>query len=189
MARLGVFAEISADGYFVDEHGDMSWAHGKAPDDEWSEFVEGNASGDSILLFGRVTYQLMESYWPTPHAAVNNPSIAARMNSLLKIVFSRTLEEAGWKNTTLVKVGLLEKIRELKDGDGPDLVTLGSGQIVSQLAEAGLVDEFQFVVSPVVLGRGRSLFEGVTRKLPLSLRKTRAFKNGNVVLWYEPSTA
>ena len=108
------------------------------------------------------------------------------MNSLPKIVFSRTLDEASWRNTQLLKGDLVAEVRELKEGAGEDMAILGSGSIVSQLAQAGLIDEFQIVVNPVVLGKGSALFDGI-RSLPLKLTKTRAFANGNVFLCYEPA--
>ncbi len=184
MRRLIAFEQVSLDGYFVDANGDMSWAHKQDP--EWNAFVAGNASGDAALLFGRVTYEMMASFWPTPAAIERAPAVAEGMNTMPKVVFSRTLEKASWKNTTLVKRDIAAEVRRMKKESGPDMAILGSGRIVSQLAQAGLIDEFQVVVNPVVLGKGRTLFEGVTRKLGLKLIKTRAFGNGNVVLYYEP---
>jgi dihydrofolate reductase len=115
------------------------------------------------------------------------PIVAKRMNSLPKIVFSRTLESATWSNTKIVKDGMLAEVRKIKKEPGKDLVVLGSGRIVSQLAQAGLIDEFQIVVNPVVLGKGRTLFEGIGKKLRLKRTKSRAFENGNVCSCYEPT--
>ncbi len=184
MRRLIAFEQVSLDGYFVDAKGDMSWAHKQDP--EWNEFAASNASGGGTLLFGRVTYEMMASFWPTAAAMERAPAAAEGMNSLPKVVFSRTLEKASWKNTTLVKGDLAAEVRELKKGTGPGMAILGSGSIVSQLARAGLIDELQIVVNPIVLGKGRTLFEGVKDKIALKLIKTRAFGNGNVVLYYEP---
>jgi dihydrofolate reductase len=128
----------------------------------------------------------MASFWPTPFAAQSNPIVVERMNSLPKIVFSRTLDKASWNNTTLVKGDLTTEVRKLKREPGPNMTIMGSGSIVAQLADAGLIDEYQIVVSPLVLGSGRTLFEGVKKQLPMKLTKSRAFGNGNVVLCYEP---
>lgn len=147
--------------------------------------VGGNASGGGSLLFGRVTYELMASFWPTPAATERAPVVAEGMNNMPKVVFSRTLATAAWKNTKLVKGDLAAEVRKMKNETGPDLAILGSG-IVSQLAQARLIDELQIVVNPIVLGKGRTLFEGVKEKIALKLIKTRAFGNGNVVLYYEP---
>jgi dihydrofolate reductase len=185
MRRITVFNHISLDGYFVDNHGDMSWAHHSDP--EFAAFTAENASGGGELLFGRVTYDLMVNYWPTPAAIQNDPIVAESMNNLPKIVFSRTMDKATWKNTRLMKGNLEEKVRKLKQEPGKDMVIFGNGTIVSQLAQASLIDEYQFVVNPIVLGQGRTLFEGITKKSSLKLIKSRNFTNGIVFLCYEPS--
>lgn len=184
--KLGAFIHISLDGYYCDPRGDMSFAH-KPPDDaEWNDFVTGNASGGGVLLFGRTTYDMMAAWWPTPMAAKAMPEVAARMNAMPKIVFSRTMTSADWSNTTVVKDDLVGTVRRMKDETGPDMVILGSGSIVEQLAGAGLIDTFQVVVNPVALGDGKSLFSGLTGRLDLVLTNTRVFGNGSVVLWYAP---
>jgi dihydrofolate reductase len=183
MRRVIAFEQVSLDGFFVDAKGDMSWAHKQ--DAEWNEFAGSNAGGDGALLFGRVTYEMMASFWTTPAAMDTMPAVAEGMNRMAKVVFSRTLDKASWKNTT-VKKDLVADVRKMKNESGPDLVILGSGSIVSQLTQAGLIDELQMVVNAIVLGKGRTLFDGVKEKRPLKLNKTRAFANGNVVLYYEP---
>jgi len=186
MRKLLMFNSTSLDGYFTDANGDMSFAHNRAQDPEWDAFVSGNASGGGTLLFGRKTYELMASFWPTPAAAQMMPKVAEGMNRLQKLVFSRTLKQVSWSNTTLLKGDLVAEVQRLKAGSGEGIVILGSGSIVSQLAPHGLIDEFQVVVVPVVLGRGRTMFEGIARQLPLQLTRSRSFKNGNVLLCYEP---
>jgi len=161
----------------------MSWAHKQ--DEEWNAFTSGNASGRGELLFGRVTYEMMAAFWPTPQAAQMMPTVAAGMNAMAKTVFSRTLDAVSWQNTTLVKGDLVTEVARLKQQPGGDIVILGSGTIVSQLTEARLIDEYQLAVHPIVLGRGRTLFETVKTPVSLKLTKTRAFKNGSVVFWYE----
>jgi dihydrofolate reductase len=186
MRRLTAFDNVSLDGYFVDAHGDMSWAHSDDP--EWNEFVAGNARGGGVLVFGRVTYDMMASYWPTAMAMEQNPAVAAEMNSMPKVVFSRTMERAEWSGTTVMKGDIVEEMRRMKGESGPDMAILGSGTIVAQFAQAGLIDELQIVVHPVVLGGGRTLFEGVTGPVRLTLVGTRAFENGNVLLRYAPAS-
>jgi dihydrofolate reductase len=184
MRKLIVFNQVTVDGYFADMNGDMSWAHNE--DAEFNAFVEGNASAGGELLFGRITYELMASYWPTPRAIQNYPVVAKGMNSLPKVVFSRTMDKASWNNTKLVKGDVAAEIRKMKQEPGKDMVIMGSGSIVSQLAHEGLIDEYQIVVIPVVLGKGRTMFDGIKERLALKLTKTRAFRNGNVFLCYEP---
>jgi dihydrofolate reductase len=184
MRRLIVFNQITLDGYFTGVNGDISWAHRSDP--EWNAFVEANASGGGVLVFGRITYELMASFWPTPLAFQTNPVVAERMNNLPKVVFSRTLDKAAWNNTRLIEGDIAAAIRTMKQEDGPGMAIMGSGSIVSQLAPTGLIDEYQFVVCPVALGKGRTMFEGIRDTLNLKLTNSRAFGNGNVVLWYEP---
>jgi dihydrofolate reductase len=164
---LTVFDQISLDGYFTDAKGDISWAHRN--DAEWNSFVAENASGGGELVFGRITYEMMLSYWPTPAAMKDNPIVAQRMNEGPKVVFSRSLEKASWNNTKLIKGNLAGEIQKLKENSGHDLVILGSGSIVAQLAPTGLIDEYQLVVNPIILGKGRTLFDGVKERLHAAL--------------------
>jgi dihydrofolate reductase len=186
MKKLVVFNTVTVDGYFASENGDISWAHRDDNDAEWSTFVAENAKGGGLLLFGRITYQMMASYWPTPHALETMPALAERMNNLPKVVFSRTLEQATWSHTRLLQGDLVAEVRRLKEEGNEDITILGSGSIVSQLTQAGLIDEYQIALTPVVLGKGRTMFEGVTKLVNLKRTSTRSFKNGSVVLSYEP---
>jgi dihydrofolate reductase len=182
---VSAFVHISLDGYYCDRNGDMSFAHKASADAEWNEFLSGNAGGDAVLMFGRTTYELMVKWWPTPMAAQAMPDVAARMNAAPKVVFSRTMTAAAWQNTT-VAADLTETVRRLKGEPGPGTVVLGSGTIVTQLAEQGLLDALQVVVNPVALGAGKSLFGGAKAPVPLTLDSSRVFKNGSVVLSYTP---
>lgn len=188
MPKLTAFNHMSLDGYFVDACGDMSWAHRHPNDDDFNAFVARNASGESMLLFGRVTYELMSGYWPTPAAQADTPALAERMNNLPKVVFSRTLHSADWNNTQLITDGMVEEVRRLKVESPVDMVVLGSGTIVAQLTQAGLLDEIQVIVNPIVLGSGRTMFDGVAPAINLELTSSRAFKNGLVALFYVPVT-
>jgi dihydrofolate reductase len=185
MRRLTVFNNVSIDGYFVDTKGGMDFAYKGSDDREWKEFVSGNASGDGALLFGRVTYDMMAGFWPTPHAKAAMPVVAEGMNRRPKYVVSRTRTDAAWQNTTVLRGDLVSSIRALKQSDGPDIVILGSGSIVAQLAPAKLIDAYQLVVKPVVLGGGRTMFDGVPAPIALTPVRTRTFGNGSVLLCYE----
>jgi dihydrofolate reductase len=187
MSKLIVFNQVTLDGYFAGVNGDISWAHRPEKDEEMDSFVADNARSENVLVFGRITYQLMASYWPTPQASQGDPVVAERMNTAQKVVFSRTLAEASWSNTRLVKDGLAAEIRKLKDS-GKGLTLLGSGSLVSQLAQEGLIDEYQILLCPVVIGQGRTMFEGLQERMNLKLTTTRAFPKGNVLLSYEPAT-
>lgn len=185
MRKLSVFNHISLDGYFVNANGDMSWAHQGSDDAEYQAFVSNNASGDSEMLFGRVTYDMMASFWPTTTAHQQMPVVADKMNNGRKVVFSRTLTKADWTNTKLIKGDLVEEVRRMKEADGPDMVILGSGSVVAQLAAAGVIDTYLVVVNPVALGSGRTLFEGLPEIMRLKLTNSRAFKNGKTFLTFE----
>jgi dihydrofolate reductase len=180
MRRLRVFESVSLDGYFTDANGDMSWAHAGSGDPEFAAWVGENANSGGELLFGRKTYQMMEAYWPTPLAAQQMPDVAQGMNAATKYVVSKTIQPT-WKNTHLLAADPVTAIRELKATRGPDIAVLGSGSIAAQLGAAGLVDEYQFVIIPVVLGGGRTVF---TKGCKLSLIDERAFACGNVAVTY-----
>ena len=184
MRRLSVFNNVSLDGYFSGPGGDLRWAREGSDDPGYREFVASNASGDGVLVFGRITYELMASWWPTPAAAQMDPALARQMNAHRKIVFSRTLARADWENTTLASGDASDEMRHLKNAPGPDMVVLGSGRLVASLVRAGLVDEVQIVVHPVALGAGRTMFEGLEKPFPLSLAESRAFRSGKVFLRY-----
>jgi len=180
MRKVRVFESISADGYFTDAGGDIGWAHASGQDPEFAAWVGKNAGSGGELLFGRKTYQMMEAFWPTPLAAEQMPEVAKGMNAAKKHVASRTIQPT-WRNTQLLQGDLTEAVRRLKASDGPPITVLGSGSVAAQLGEAGLVDEYQFVIVPVALGAGRTVF---TRGRNLRLVDQRAFPGGNVVVTY-----
>ena len=184
MRRVAMFNNVSLDGYFTDGKADMSWAHSR-DDAEWNQFTNENAGGEAEFLFGRKTYEMMAGFWPSPQALQMMPTVAKAMNETRKIVFSRTLTEAKWRNTRLARGDLATEVRRMKGEPGPGILIMGSGEIVSQLTQAGLIDDYQIVTVPVVIGKGRALFEGVTTRPRLKLTKSRTFSNGNVVSWYQ----
>ena len=183
MRNLLVFNQTSLDSFIADAHSDMSWAHKQDP--EWNEWVSNNASGGGELVFGRITYQQMASFWPSPMALESMPVVAERMNNLPKVVFSRSLTKGLWNNTRLFQSDLTAAVRKLKNEPGQDLVLMGSASIVLQLAEEDLIDAYQLVINPIILGAGKSMFAGLKKHLQLKLTNTRTFKNGNLVVSYE----
>ena len=183
MARLSSFLFVTLNGYFEGPGRDISWHPHDAESDAYS--MEGLSSG-SMLVFGRVTYELMSGFWPTQAAAQSFPQAAQGMNASQKIVFSRTLKKADWANTR-VATDLMGEVRKLKQTSPRDMTVLGSGSIVSQLAQQGLIDEFQFLLDPVALGGGTPIFAGIPHTLNLRLSSTRPFKNGSVLLAYNPA--
>lgn len=178
--KLRVFESISVDGYFADPQGDIAWAHAGRGDPEFGAWVGSNAGSGATLLFGRITYQMMAAFWPTPAAAAQMPDVARGMNAARKVVATRTIKPT-WSNAQRIEGDLVEAVRALKAQDGPGITVLGSGSVVTQLGEAGLVDEYQFVVLPLALGAGRTVF---TKRAAMRLLDQRAFRCGNVVLTY-----
>lgn len=179
MRTLRVFESISVDGYFMDANSDMSWAH-RSQDDEFLAWVGANASSGGDLLLGRKTYEMMEAFWTTSFAAEQMPEVSKGMNAATKWVASRTIAPT-WTNARLLSGDLVAAVRALKATSGPNVAVLGSGSVAAQLGEAGLVDEYQFVVVPVALGAGRTVF---TKGQELRLVEHRAFRGGNVVMTY-----
>jgi dihydrofolate reductase len=129
---------------------------------------------------------MMASFWPTQMALDTMPDVARGMNKAEKIVFSTTLKSAEWNNTRLIKENMVAEVKKMKQKSDKDMVVLGSGSIVTQLAEHGLVDVYQLMIDPVALGSGTPIFKNLARKLDLKLSSSRTFKSGVIVLNYEP---
>jgi dihydrofolate reductase len=184
MRKLFSFNMVTLDGFFEGPNHDISWHH---VDDEFNQFAIEQTSNIGTILFGRVTYELMASYWPTSAAIIDDPIIADLMNNLPKIVFSRTLQKAEWNNTRLVKDHIAEEITRLKGQSGKDLAIFGSANLLSSLIQMDLIDEHRILVNPVVLGSGTPLFQGIKEKLEVKLLKTKIFASGNVLLYYQPA--
>ncbi len=184
MSKLIVYNFVTLNGYFKGANEDISWA--KKGSNEESEFAADNLKSGNILLFGRITYEMMEKYWPTPEAQKNDPIVAEGMNEAEKIVFSNTLEKANWKNTRIIKDNIVEEIKKMKRQNGKDMVLLGSGTIVNQFAEKGLIDEYQIMVHPVVIGEGTPLLKNIDHMMDLKLTVTKAFPSGVVLHCYKP---
>lgn len=185
MRIISVFNHVTIDGFFAGPNGEIDWFKVIKKDDEWEKYTHGQAKSDSTLMFGHTTYEMMKSYWPTQEAIKNDPDIAEVVNNNPKIVFSKTLgsvEEApNWKNIRILNEIRQEEILKLKEKE--DITIMGSGTIVQQLANLGLIDEYSLAVVPIILGAGKPLFKDV-KKMDLKLLEARSFKNGIVLLNY-----
>ena len=142
-----------------------------------------------VFLFGRVTYDMMASFWPTPMGKSANPVFAEALNSAHKMVFSATLKKGDWQNTEVAEEISKEKILKLKQLPGKNMMIFGSGSLVEQLSNLGLIDEYQLMLNPVVLGKGIPLFKNNADRMKLTLVQTRTFKSGLVLLHYQPVTS
>jgi dihydrofolate reductase len=183
MGTLGVFNFITLNGFFKGANDDTSWHRHGAEESQYAS--DSMKSGEPVLLFGRVTYEKMASFWPTQEAIKSLPDVAKAMNNAEKIVFSKTLKKAGWQSTRVVS-DLIGEIKKLKDSTDKNMTVLGSGSIITQLADHDLVDEYGIMVDPVALGEGTPIFNNLKRKLDLELVNSRAFKSGVVLLTYKP---
>jgi len=181
MRKIIAQTVVSLDGYFEGPNQSIDW-HGI--DDDYRRYAAELLRSVDAILFGRVTYQLMEKYWPTTEAISRDPLIANLMNQLQKYVFSNSLERADWHNTSLVKGDPIEAIRNLKQQNGKDMVILGRGTVVADLTRYGLIEEYQLMVNPVLLGQGSSLFKGLQDRVDLKLERSNVFPSGNVLLCY-----
>ncbi len=184
MRKVIFFMMMTVDGYFEGTHREIDWHN---VDEEFNDFAINQLKEVDTLLFGRVTYEMMARYWPTPEARTNDPVVAERMNSIPKIVFSKSLPEVEWENTQLVKEGFAAEITKLKHQPGKDLIIFGSSDLAVTFIQYGLLDEVRVMVNPVILGRGKTLFKGINDRLRLQLLRTRVFHSGNVLLYYEPT--
>jgi dihydrofolate reductase len=200
MRRIVMFNRVSADGYFAAEDGSLDWV---VPEDELDRTAADNLGSADTILFGRRTYEMFESYWPKvvddspvapdPHdPRRRSPQIRAVgewINEAAKLVFSRTRQDVTWKNSRLLHALDPREIEALKQRPGKDIMIFGSGSVVSQLTEHGLIDEYQLVVGPVFLGGGRPLLSGVPASTRLALLESRAYPSGNVKLRYGRANA
>ena len=158
------------------------------PDDEIHQYYAGLLSSADAILFGRITYQLME-FWRTlaekPSGEKSMDDFATVIDNIPKIVFSRTLKNIDWKSAKLAQRTIEEEVLELKKQSGKD-VLIGSRSLILQLMKLDLIDEYQLCVHPVVAGSGLPLFEDMDRTV-FKLIKTKIFGNGAVMLYYEPA--
>ena len=181
MPRVLFFMMISANGFYERGPWEIDW---HTVDAEFNEFAIAQLDSVGTLLFGRATYEGMAAYWPTPAAIADDREVAERMNGIEKVVFSKSLADAGWQNTRLVRGDATEEVRALRAKPGRDLLVMGSSDLAASLVAAGLIDEFRILVAPLMLPRGKALLWGLVADLPLRLTSTRVFGNGNVLLTY-----
>lgn len=180
MRKLRAYNFLSLDGYYTSKDGDTSW---HVHDAEEAAYAAESLSVRDVLVFGRKTYEMMASFWPTEMAMKQMPDVARGMNDSAKIVFSKTMPSAAWQHTTVL-TDLIADMKRLKQEDGADMTVLGSGSVIAQLAAARLIDEYQFMIDPVVLGAGRSPFQGLPEIQRLKLTESRQFSSGVVLLSY-----
>ena len=183
MRKLIVFNMITLDGFFEGPNHEIDW---HKLDPVFQDFSSDQLSSMSTIIFGRKTYELMASYWPTTQAIANDSIIAEKMNSKPKIVFSKSLQKAEWHNTRLIKGNLSEEIIKLKEEPGNDMIIFGSSKLSASLLDLELIDEIRVIINPVILGQGHALFANVHKKINLELLASKIFESGNILLCYQP---
>jgi len=197
MRRIMAFNRVTADGYFASPDGKLDWV---VPEPQLDKEAGEGMSGQGAILFGRRTYEMFQAFWPhaledpatapDPHMpGRRSPEIRAMavwINEAAKVVFSKTLKDVTWKNTRLLHAFDPREVEAMKKQPGPDMIVFGSGSIASQLTAHGLIDEYRFVVGPVLLGSGRPLISGVPKSSRLDLLEAKTYPSGNVMLRYAP---
>ncbi len=184
MRKVFLFNLITLNGFFEGPNQDISWHH---VDEEFNEFAVNQLHEIGTLLFGRVTYHLMASYWPTEPATMNDPVVAKLMNDMPKVVFSKTLDKVEWSNSRLVKGDPAAEVSKLKQQSGKDIAIFGSSNLAVTLAEHDLIDEYRILVNPVFMGEGVPLLKGIKGNIELKFLQVRTFESGNVLLSYAPA--
>lgn len=183
MGKITAFNFITLNGFLNDANGDISWhRHGL----EENQFASDSLESNNTLLFGRKTYEMMASYWPTQMALDNDPEIAKGMNNAHKVVFSSTLKTADWHNTQIISGDIVYWAKRQKTSQNRDMTILGSGNILTLLAQNGLIDEYMIMIDPVAIGSGNSIFKGIDQPLNLKFCDVQTFNSGVVLLKYIP---
>jgi len=179
---------ISLDGFVAGPNGEMDWIK---VDDEMFDFVATMTDQADTALYGRVTYEMMQSYWPTageqPNASKHDKEHSAWYNKVLKIVLSKTISEKGLDNTIVIRDKLADNINKIKKQDGKNILIFGSPGASQSLLNQGLVDEFWLFVNPIILGQGMPLFKDITGTTKLKLAESKTFACGVIALHYERS--
>jgi dihydrofolate reductase len=181
MRKIFLFMNVSLDGYFETPDHDISVFH-----NDFEAFSDDSSADVDTLLFGHKTYEMMK-FWSTPQGQELQPDIARFMNEKHKVVASHAPFDPGWNNVTVISDDVVGAVRELKAQTGNTIAMFGSNTLCVSLMQEGLIDEFQIMVNPIVLGKGTSLFAGLPENIPLTLTDSRPFKSGAILLTYAPA--
>ncbi|WP_379154638.1 dihydrofolate reductase family protein [Paenibacillus sp. sgz5001063] len=188
MRKLVLFLHASLDGFVEGPNGEMDigWV---SYDADLEKHAKDILSTADTVIWGRGTYQMMHNYWPSvpsnPSASQHERNHAEWIEETAKIVFSTTLEKVEWNNSRLVKEGIEEEIQNLKQQPGKDMVILGSPRLAHYLMQLNLIDEYKITVSPVLIGSGLPLFQGLKDKINLTLLENKTFDSGAIGLVYQ----
>jgi dihydrofolate reductase len=186
-----VFMTLSLDGFFEGPDHDLSWHN---VDEEFNQFAVEQMQKMDLIIFGRRSYELMESFWPgaedDPDVTAADHEIARLMNHTKKIVYSTTLEQVhekkNWERVSLLRKVDPAEVKRWKEEPGGE-IGVGGSDLATAFIDAGLIDEYRFVINPTILGKGTRIFSGLSRQLDLTLVDSRKFASGNVLLTYRPA--
>jgi dihydrofolate reductase len=185
MRKLALFMHLSLDGFAATPNHGLDFL---TYNEELQQYADEVVKTVGVPVYGRTTYQLMESYWPTilkkPDANKHELEHAQWVENVPKIVFSKTLTEVTWNNTRLIKDNVAEQLKKLKQEPGKDLVIFGSPGLATNLMNLGLIDEYRLTIHPIILGSGISVFTNNTTKSNLKLVDSKILKSGVVTLHY-----
>jgi len=188
MRNLIFFMHTSLDGFVAGPNGEMDWIK---VDDSMFDFVATMTAQADTALYGRVTYEMMQSYWPNageqPNASKHDKEHSAWYNKVSKVVLSRTIHETGLHNTKVIGDQLSENINKIKQQDGKNILIFGSPRASQSLLNEGLIDEFWLFVNPIILGKGMPLFKDITGTTKLKLVESKTFASGVIALHYKKS--
>ncbi len=187
MRKLKLQVQITVDGFVGRQNGELDWMSSESDEKSTNRINELTDSSDTILLGRKMTDEFI-NYWTSVAENAESPenAFARKMVDIPKVVFSKTVTESRWKNTTVENGELVEEIEKLKNKDGKDIIIYGGANFVSSLIKNNLIDEYHLFVNPVAIGTGFSIFRDLDEKLKLKLIKSESFSSGEVELWYEP---
>lgn len=186
MRKLVQFMHVSLDGFVTGPNGEMDWIR---VDEEIFDYAGQRTSESDTALYGRVTFDLMEGYWPTaadqPNPSKHDIEHSAWYKQVDKVVISKTLKGKSLKNTTIVSENIVSEIQKLKQSAGKEIIIFGSPSTSHLLMKEGLIDDLWVFVNPVLVGAGIPLFKDIHHKISLKLIKSHVFNSGVVCLHYE----
>ena len=185
MRNLIFFMHTSIDGFVAGTNGEMDWIN---VDEEMFDFIATMTAGADTALYGRVTYEMMQSYWPKAgeksNATKHDIEHSNWYNNVSKVVLSKTMHETGVGNTRIIRDQLSDNINKLKQQEGKNILIFGSPRASQSLLNDGLIDGFWLFVNPIILGKGMPLFKDITRTTKLRLVESKTFGCGVIALHY-----